>query len=123
MGVKVHFPPVGGALDQSHLERLYSLPLLLTELMKALKEAAELDSFPFYCHLPPGSTLWYDHSHPSNPRLHQAHVSPVLEAGPMPRPLSPLIHSLRALKSSSEVALMQEAGRITAQVGVSVNVR
>ncbi|XP_051904157.1 xaa-Pro aminopeptidase 3 [Hippocampus zosterae] len=62
-----------------------------------------------------GSTLWYDHSHPSNPRLHQAHVSPVLEAGPMPRPLSPLIHSLRALKSSSEVALMQEAGRITAQ--------
>ncbi|XP_077358427.1 xaa-Pro aminopeptidase 3 isoform X1 [Festucalex cinctus] len=62
-----------------------------------------------------GSTLWYNNSHPSNPRLHQVHVSPVLEEGPMPRPLSPLIHSLRALKSSSEVALMQEAGRITAQ--------
>ncbi|XP_061158853.1 xaa-Pro aminopeptidase 3 isoform X1 [Syngnathus typhle] len=62
-----------------------------------------------------GSTLWYDHSHPANSRLHQAHVHPVLQAGPMPRPLSPLIHSLRAFKSSAEVALMQEAGRITAQ--------
>ncbi|XP_049602015.1 xaa-Pro aminopeptidase 3 [Syngnathus scovelli] len=62
-----------------------------------------------------GSTLWYDHSNPANSRLHQAHVHPVLQAGPMPRPLSPLIHSLRAFKSSAEVALMQEAGRITAQ--------
>ncbi|XP_061702880.1 xaa-Pro aminopeptidase 3 [Syngnathoides biaculeatus] len=62
-----------------------------------------------------GSMLWYDSFHPSHPRLHQAHVIPVLEAGPMARPVSPLIHSLRVLKSSSEVALMQEAGRITAQ--------
>ncbi|XP_061830487.1 xaa-Pro aminopeptidase 3 [Nerophis lumbriciformis] len=62
-----------------------------------------------------GSTLWYDSSSPSHPGLHQAHISPLLEAGPMPRPLRPLIHSLRALKSSSEVALMQAAGRITAQ--------
>uniref|UniRef100_A0A3B4V7G5 X-prolyl aminopeptidase 3, mitochondrial n=1 Tax=Seriola dumerili TaxID=41447 RepID=A0A3B4V7G5_SERDU len=62
-----------------------------------------------------GTLLWYDSSQPSHPRLHQAYVSPLLEAGPTPRSLRPLIHSLRALKSSAEVALMQEAGRITAQ--------
>ncbi|XP_068575003.1 xaa-Pro aminopeptidase 3 [Cebidichthys violaceus] len=62
-----------------------------------------------------GTVLWYDGSQPAHPRLHQAHVGPVLEAGPMPHTLRPLIHSLRALKSSAEVALMQEAGHITAQ--------
>ncbi|XP_071330393.1 xaa-Pro aminopeptidase 3 [Trachinotus anak] len=62
-----------------------------------------------------GTLLWYDSSQPAHPRLHQAYVSPLLEAGPMPRSLRPLIHSLRALKSTAEVALMQEAGRITAQ--------
>lgn len=62
--------------------------------------------------------LWYDTSQPAHPQLHQAHVCPVLEAGPTPRTLRPLIHSLRALKSSAEVALMQEAGRITTQVDV-----
>lgn len=62
-----------------------------------------------------GTVLWYDSSQPTHPRLHQAHVGPVLEAGPMPHSLKPLIHSLRALKSSAEVALMQEAGHITAQ--------
>ncbi|XP_034394695.1 xaa-Pro aminopeptidase 3 [Cyclopterus lumpus] len=62
-----------------------------------------------------GNVLWYDSSHPAHPRLHQAHVGPVLEAGPMPHSLRPLIHSLRAVKSSAEVALMQEAGHITAQ--------
>ncbi|XP_042361020.1 xaa-Pro aminopeptidase 3 [Plectropomus leopardus] len=62
-----------------------------------------------------GNVLWYDSSQPAHPRLHQAHVGPVLEAGPMPHSVRPLIHSLRALKSSAEVALMQEAGHITAQ--------
>ncbi len=65
-----------------------------------------------------GTMLWYDSSQPTHPRLHQTHVCPVLEAGSMPRSLKPLIHSLRAIKSSAEVALMQEAGHITAQVGV-----
>ncbi|XP_044188187.1 xaa-Pro aminopeptidase 3 [Thunnus albacares] len=62
-----------------------------------------------------GTLLWYDSSQPSHPRLHQVHVGPMLEAGPVPRSLRSLIHSLRAIKSSAEVALMQEAGRITAQ--------
>ncbi|XP_068435687.1 xaa-Pro aminopeptidase 3 [Clinocottus analis] len=62
-----------------------------------------------------GTVLWYDSSQPAHPRLHQTHVGPVLEAGPMPHSLRPLIHSLRAVKSAAEVALMQEAGHITAQ--------
>ncbi|XP_068606208.1 xaa-Pro aminopeptidase 3 [Brachionichthys hirsutus] len=62
-----------------------------------------------------GSQLWYDSSPPAHPRLHQTHMCPVLETGPVPRLLRPLIHSLRAVKSSAEVALMQEAGHITAQ--------
>ncbi|XP_036408212.1 xaa-Pro aminopeptidase 3 [Megalops cyprinoides] len=62
-----------------------------------------------------GSTLWYDGSPPCHPQLHHAHVRPLLESGPMVRPLRPLIHSLRAIKSPAEVALMREAGRITAQ--------
>uniref|UniRef100_A0A8C7XCQ5 X-prolyl aminopeptidase 3, mitochondrial n=1 Tax=Oryzias sinensis TaxID=183150 RepID=A0A8C7XCQ5_9TELE len=62
-----------------------------------------------------GSQLWYDSSPPAHPRLHQSHVLPTLEGGPTVRTLRPLVHSLRALKSSAEVALMQEAGRITAQ--------
>ncbi|XP_008328476.1 xaa-Pro aminopeptidase 3 isoform X2 [Cynoglossus semilaevis] len=62
-----------------------------------------------------GTQLWYDHSQPVNPQLHQTCVSPLMEAGPLPHSPRPLIHSLRALKSSAEVALMQEAGRITAQ--------
>ncbi|XP_026201695.1 xaa-Pro aminopeptidase 3 [Anabas testudineus] len=62
-----------------------------------------------------GTLLWYDSSQPAHPRLHKAHVSPLLDAGPMPHSVRPLIHSLRALKSSAEVALMQEAGRITAE--------
>uniref|UniRef100_A0AAQ4QMC2 X-prolyl aminopeptidase 3, mitochondrial n=1 Tax=Gasterosteus aculeatus aculeatus TaxID=481459 RepID=A0AAQ4QMC2_GASAC len=62
-----------------------------------------------------GTVLWYDGSQPAHPHLHQAHVGPVLEAGPMLHSLRPLTHSLRAVKSSAEVALMQEAGRITAQ--------
>lgn len=66
---------------------------------------------------PPGSLLWYDGSPPAHPRLHQAHLSPLLESGSMPRALRPLIHSLRAVKSSAEVALMQAAGHISAQVG------
>ncbi|KAF3700473.1 putative Xaa-Pro aminopeptidase 3 [Channa argus] len=67
-----------------------------------------------------GSMLWYDSSQPAHPRLHQTHVSPLLEAGLMPRSVKPLIHSLRALKSSAEVALMQEAGRITAQASLCI---
>uniref|UniRef100_H3CHN3 X-prolyl aminopeptidase 3, mitochondrial n=1 Tax=Tetraodon nigroviridis TaxID=99883 RepID=H3CHN3_TETNG len=62
-----------------------------------------------------GTLLWYDGSQPAHPQLHQTHVSPLLETGPTPRSLRPLIHSLRAIKSSAEVALMQEAGHITAQ--------
>lgn len=62
-----------------------------------------------------GSTLWYDSSRPAHPGLHQSHVAPVLEAGPIPRSVRPLLHSLRALKSPGEVALMQAAGQITAQ--------
>lgn len=67
-----------------------------------------------------GSLLWYDSSQPAHPRLHQTHLSPLLETGPMPRSPRPLIHSLRAIKSSAEVALMQVAGHITAQVGVLI---
>ncbi|KAM4535234.1 xaa-Pro aminopeptidase 3 [Fundulus diaphanus] len=62
-----------------------------------------------------GTQLWYDASQPAHSRLHQAHVLPMLEAGPVPRSLRPLVHSLRAIKSPAEVSLMQEAGRITAQ--------
>ncbi|KAK7939406.1 hypothetical protein WMY93_002732 [Mugilogobius chulae] len=62
-----------------------------------------------------GTLLWYDNSQPAHPKLHQTHVSSVVETGSMPRSLRPLLHSLRALKSSAEVALMQEAGHITAQ--------
>lgn len=62
-----------------------------------------------------GSVLWYDSSPPAHPRLHQTHLAPVLEAGPLPRPVRPLVHSLRALKSPAEVELMQAAGHITAQ--------
>uniref|UniRef100_A0A667WPQ4 X-prolyl aminopeptidase 3, mitochondrial n=1 Tax=Myripristis murdjan TaxID=586833 RepID=A0A667WPQ4_9TELE len=62
-----------------------------------------------------GTIVWYDSSKPAHPRLHQTHVCPVLEAGPMAHSLRPLTQSLRALKSAAEVALMQEAGRITAQ--------
>ncbi|XP_034046054.1 xaa-Pro aminopeptidase 3 isoform X2 [Thalassophryne amazonica] len=62
-----------------------------------------------------GTVVWYDGIQPTHPQLHQTHVRPLLEAGPVPRTVKPLIHSLRALKSSAEVALMREAGRITAQ--------
>ncbi|XP_075888375.1 xaa-Pro aminopeptidase 3 [Nelusetta ayraudi] len=62
-----------------------------------------------------GSLLWYDGSPPAHPRLHQAHLTPLLESGPTPRALRPLIHSLRAVKSSAEVALMQAAGHISSQ--------
>nr|XP_015800855.2 xaa-Pro aminopeptidase 3 isoform X1 [Nothobranchius furzeri]XP_015800856.2 xaa-Pro aminopeptidase 3 isoform X1 [Nothobranchius furzeri] len=62
-----------------------------------------------------GTQLWYDTPQPAHPRLHQNHMLPVLEAGPTPHSLRPLVQSLRALKSSAEVSLMQEAGRITAQ--------
>lgn len=78
--------------------------------------------FPFSLYSDPlsGTTLWYDGSQPTHPRLHQSHVGPVLETGSMQRSLRPLIHSLRAIKSSAEVALMQEAGHISAQVGVYI---
>ncbi|KAL0992942.1 hypothetical protein UPYG_G00101300 [Umbra pygmaea] len=62
-----------------------------------------------------GSTVWYDGSTPCHPELHQTHVRPVLEGGPTLHPLRPLTHCLRALKSPAEIALMKEAGRITAQ--------
>ncbi|XP_072299851.1 xaa-Pro aminopeptidase 3 [Eucyclogobius newberryi] len=62
-----------------------------------------------------GNTMWYDSSQPAHPKVHQTHVSSIIEAGSMPRSLRPLLQSLRALKSSAEVALMQEAGRISAQ--------
>ncbi|XP_051571172.1 xaa-Pro aminopeptidase 3 isoform X2 [Myxocyprinus asiaticus] len=62
-----------------------------------------------------GETIWYDSSQPCHPRLHQTHVRPLLEGGPMTLSLRPLTHSLRAIKSPAEVALMKEAGRITAQ--------
>ncbi|RXN32818.1 putative Xaa-Pro aminopeptidase 3 [Labeo rohita] len=62
-----------------------------------------------------GGTIWYDSSQPCHPRLHQAHVRPLLEGGQLTKSLRPLTHSLRAIKSPAEVALMKEAGRITAQ--------
>ncbi|KAL2100707.1 hypothetical protein ACEWY4_002468 [Coilia grayii] len=62
-----------------------------------------------------GSTVWYDSSQPCHPRLHQAHVRPLLEGGAVVRSLRPLTHSLRAVKSPAEVALMKQAGHITAQ--------
>ncbi|XP_076866625.1 xaa-Pro aminopeptidase 3 isoform X5 [Brachyhypopomus gauderio] len=65
-------------------------------------------------------TVWYDGSQPCHPRLHQTHVRPLLEGGALVRPLRPLTHSLRAVKSPAEVELMKEAGRITAQDGEMV---
>ncbi|XP_037544802.1 xaa-Pro aminopeptidase 3 [Nematolebias whitei] len=62
-----------------------------------------------------GSQFWYDTPCPSHPQLHQTHVLPVLQTGSTSRPVRPLVHSLRAVKSSAEVSLMQEASRITAQ--------
>ncbi|XP_055050607.1 xaa-Pro aminopeptidase 3 isoform X1 [Misgurnus anguillicaudatus] len=62
-----------------------------------------------------GGTIWYDSSQPCHPRLHQTHVRPLLEGGTLIQSLRPLTHSLRAIKSPAEVALMKEAGRITAQ--------
>ncbi|XP_062387796.1 xaa-Pro aminopeptidase 3 [Sardina pilchardus] len=62
-----------------------------------------------------GATLWYDSSQPCHPRLHQSHVRPLLEAGAAVHSLRPLTHSLRAVKSPAEVALMKQAGHIAAQ--------
>ncbi|XP_048870508.1 xaa-Pro aminopeptidase 3 [Brienomyrus brachyistius] len=62
-----------------------------------------------------GSMLWYDASQPCHPELHHTHIGPLLEGGTPVRPLKPLLHSQRAVKSAAEVALMREAGRITAQ--------
>uniref|UniRef100_A0A3P8PV65 Aminopeptidase P N-terminal domain-containing protein n=1 Tax=Astatotilapia calliptera TaxID=8154 RepID=A0A3P8PV65_ASTCA len=89
-----------GAAALTGIERVHSIEELGV-VLKSLKGGCTM--------------LWYDTSQPAHSQLHQAHVCPVLEAGPTPRTLRPLIHSLRALKSSAEVALMQEAGRITAQ--------
>ncbi|XP_056144132.1 xaa-Pro aminopeptidase 3 [Lampris incognitus] len=87
-----------GAAALTGIERVHSIEELGV-VLKSLK----------------GSMVWYDSSQPSHPRLHQSHVRPLLETGPVAHTLRPLIHSLRALKSSAEVALMQEAGSITAQ--------
>lgn len=62
-----------------------------------------------------GGTIWYDSSQPCHPQLHQTHVRPLLEGGQLTKSLRPLTHSLRAIKSPAEVALMKAAGRITAQ--------
>uniref|UniRef100_A0AAY4BNX7 Aminopeptidase P N-terminal domain-containing protein n=2 Tax=Denticeps clupeoides TaxID=299321 RepID=A0AAY4BNX7_9TELE len=62
-----------------------------------------------------GSTVWYDSTQPCHPRLHQTHIQPLLEGGASVKPLRPLAHALRAVKSPAEVALMQKAGSITAQ--------
>ncbi|KAG1936542.1 xaa-Pro aminopeptidase 3 [Pimephales promelas] len=62
-----------------------------------------------------GGTIWYDSSQPCHPRLHQTHVLPLLEGRQLTKSLRPLTHSLRAIKSPAEVALMKEAGQITAQ--------
>ncbi|XP_030649383.1 xaa-Pro aminopeptidase 3 [Chanos chanos] len=62
-----------------------------------------------------GGTVWYDSTHPCHPRLHQTHVHPLLDGSVCVRALRPLTHSLRALKSPAEIALMTQAGCITAQ--------
>lgn len=62
-----------------------------------------------------GATVWYDSTQPCHPRLHQSHIRPLLEGGTAVHSLRPLTHSLRAVKSPAEVALMKQAGRITAQ--------
>ncbi|XP_018594032.1 xaa-Pro aminopeptidase 3 isoform X5 [Scleropages formosus] len=62
-----------------------------------------------------GTTVWYDGSQPCHPQLHQTYIQPLLEGGLMGRPLRRLIHSLRVIKSPAELALMKEAGSITAQ--------
>ncbi|XP_028310336.1 xaa-Pro aminopeptidase 3 [Gouania willdenowi] len=87
-----------GAAALTGIERIHSTEEL-SLVLKSLK----------------ASVLWYENSPTTHPLLHQNHISPILDVGPTPRSLRPLIHSLRALKSSAEVALMQEAGRITAQ--------
>ncbi|XP_060760249.1 xaa-Pro aminopeptidase 3 isoform X2 [Neoarius graeffei] len=61
-----------------------------------------------------GAVVWYDGSQPVHPRLHQTHVLPQLEGQVLVRPLRPLTHSLRAIKSPAEVELMKQAGLITA---------
>lgn len=87
-----------GAAALTGLERVHSTEELGV-VLKALK----------------GGTIWYDSSQPCHPRLHQTHVCPLLEGGPLTKSLRPLTHSLRAIKSPAEVALMKEAGQITAQ--------
>uniref|UniRef100_A0A9J8BJC5 X-prolyl aminopeptidase 3, mitochondrial n=1 Tax=Cyprinus carpio carpio TaxID=630221 RepID=A0A9J8BJC5_CYPCA len=87
-----------GAAALTGLERVHSTEELGV-VLKALK----------------GGTIWYDSSQPCHPRLHQTHVCPLLEGGQLTKSLRPLTHSLRAIKSPAEVALMKEAGRITAQ--------
>ncbi|MGH0176742.1 UNVERIFIED_CONTAM: hypothetical protein FKN15_001744 [Acipenser sinensis] len=68
-----------------------------------------------------GCTLWYDEAHVTHPKLHDEFLRPLLEcrgrsgAGLRVRSPRALLHSLRAVKSTAEIQLMKEAGRITAQ--------
>ncbi|XP_041093895.1 xaa-Pro aminopeptidase 3, partial [Polyodon spathula] len=68
-----------------------------------------------------GCTLWYDEAHVTHPKLHDQFLRPLLEArgrsgnGLQVRSPRALLHSLRAVKSTAEIELMKEAGRITAQ--------
>uniref|UniRef100_A0AAZ1XCS9 Aminopeptidase P N-terminal domain-containing protein n=1 Tax=Oreochromis aureus TaxID=47969 RepID=A0AAZ1XCS9_OREAU len=57
-----------GAAALTGIERVHSIEEL-GAVLKSLK----------------GTMLWYDTSQPAHPRLHQAHVCPVLEAGPTPQ--------------------------------------
>lgn len=61
-----------------------------------------------------GSNIWYDAAQLSHPRLHQTHLHPLLEGRALVRPLRPLTHSLRAIKSPAEVELMKRAAHATA---------
>uniref|UniRef100_G3VLC6 Xaa-Pro aminopeptidase 3 n=1 Tax=Sarcophilus harrisii TaxID=9305 RepID=G3VLC6_SARHA len=68
------------------------------------------------------STVWYDWSKPSHAQLHLDFMKPVTEAKAgsrnRVRAVRQLIQRLRLIKSPSEIALMQAAGRLTSQAFV-----
>ncbi|XP_051818064.1 xaa-Pro aminopeptidase 3 isoform X4 [Antechinus flavipes] len=68
------------------------------------------------------STVWYDWSKPSHAQLHLDFMKPVTEAKAgsrnRVRAVRQLIQRLRLIKSPSEIALLQAAGRLTSQDGL-----
>lgn len=109
--------------NSEHEEKWEGCRIGLTEAVSffGVDQAAPLPVFEKYlhefCKNNPTSKVWYEFMEPRNPNLHKQIMAVLQDTHSFQNlsPPRPILHSIRSIKSPSEIILMQESANIASQ--------